>query len=334
MTVAHTAGVRLGSHFTAHGAGAGTIDAADVQNGAVTLDGTSVSVPIGAALDLSALPPREGHRIDGILGYNFIARYVVVIDYVGEELRLFEPGRFVYTGVGTSLPVTFAAGHPVIQASVRLATGDTIGGLFVVDVGASSALALTTPFVESNQLRARVGPLVHRVGGGGVGGMVSTDLGRVAGLRLGGRELHDVVTSFYGDSGGVMSGNPDWIGNIGGDVLRRFTVFLDYQHRRIIVEPHAGTGEAFETDMSGAALTIAGTPGRLVVKDVVRNSPAFEAGLAPGGTVVAVDGAVPGERTLTDLRDRLRHEGQSVELTIVRAGETRTISRTKRARLV
>ena len=315
----------------AHGAGSGTIDAADVQNGSVTLEGTNVSVPIGAALDLSALPPREGHRIDGILGYNFIARYVVVIDYVSEELRLFDPGPFVYSGRGTILPITFASNHPVIDASVRLSSGDTIGGRFVVDVGASAALSLTRPFVDANQLRARVGPLVRRVSGGGVGGMISADVGRVTGLRLGGRELHDVVTTFYGDSGGVMSGNSDWIGNIGGDVLRRFTVLLDYQHNRIIVEPRAGTDDPFETDMSGAAFTMAATPGRLIVADVVRNSPAFESGLAAGDTVVAVDGVAPGDHALTDLRQRLHHEGESVELTIMRGVGTKTVRlRTRR----
>jgi hypothetical protein len=57
---------------------------------------------------------------------------------------------------------------------------------------------------------------------------VTADIGRVAALKLGRLEIERPITSLQGDSAGVMSGNAEWIGNIGGDILRRFTVFLDY----------------------------------------------------------------------------------------------------------
>jgi PDZ domain-containing protein/aspartyl protease len=331
LGVARAAGVRLGSHFTGRGAGAGTIDGAATDGGSVTLADTPVTVPIRAALDLSGLGPREGRSIDGILGHDFIERYVVTIDYVRRELRLLDADHFEYAGPGTSLPITFSQNHPVVTTSLRLANGDSLGGRFVVDVGASSALSLTGTFVQAHALRSRIQPLVQRIGGGGVGGMTRTDVGRVATLRLGGAEVHNVVTSLYGDSAGVMSGNEGWIGNIGGDVLRRFTVFLDYRHRRIILEPHAGTDQPFEGDMSGAGFVIADTTGRLVVTDIVRDSPAAQAGLAIGDTVVAVDGVPPGDRALPALRDRLHREGETVALSVLRGGATTTIRfRTKR----
>jgi predicted aspartyl protease len=333
MGVARSTGVQLGAHFTGHGAGAGTIDGAVVVNGAITLQGTRISVPLPAALDLSGLPPREGHVIDGILGFNFIDQYVVAIDYVKQELRLFDAARFAYSGPGTSLPITFAANHPVVETSLRLANGDTMSGRFVVDVGAASALALTRPFVEANRLRTRITPTVHRIAGGGVGGTVVTDVGRVATLKLGALEVHNVITSLYGDSAGVMSGNGSWIGNIGGDVLRRFTVFLDYRRHRIILEPHRSTNEPFEADMSGVTFTLPDSPGRIVVSDVLRDSPAAAAGLAAGDTVIAIDGVAPNEVRLRDLRERLNHEGVAVELTFVRGGQTKT-ARLRTRRLI
>src|SRR5215467_3983481 len=117
MRVARASGVSLGTHFVGRGAGAGTIDGAAVSNAAVAIENTGLSVPIAAAIDLSGLPPREGHRIDGILGYSFINRYVVMIDYVHDELRLFDADRFTYSGSGASLPITFVANHPVISAA-------------------------------------------------------------------------------------------------------------------------------------------------------------------------------------------------------------------------
>jgi hypothetical protein len=331
MRIARANGVSLGVHFIGRGAGAGTIDGAMVSNVAVAIENTAVSVPIGAALDLSGLPPREGHRIDGILGYSFISRYVVVIDYVHDELRLYDPDRFAYSGPGTSIPVTFASNHPVISAGIRLSDGSTLDGRFVVDVGAAPALSLTWPFVQSNRLRSRIDPLLRRIGGGGVGGPTESYEGRVPVLRLGGLELHDVITNLYGESAGLLSGNGGWIGNIGADILRRFTVYLDYRHKRIILEPHAGTNEPFESDMSGAAFMLAESGNRLVVADVTRPSPASEAGLVVGDTVVAVDGATASEDVLVKLRQRLRHDGENVELALIRGGATKIVRlRTRR----
>lgn len=164
-----------------------------------------------------------------------------------------------------------------------------------------------------------------------MGGPTASDEGRVPELRLGALDLHDVITNLYGDSAGVLSGNGGWVGNIGADILKRFTVYLDYRHNRIILEPHAGTNEPFEADMSGVAFMLAAPARRLVVTDVARPSPASEVGLAVGDTVVAVDGALPSEDVLTRLRQRLRREGESIELTILRGGATSTIRfRTRR----
>ena len=333
MGIARSIDVQLGQHFTGHGAGAGTIDGAVVVNGSITLEGTRLAVPVPAALDLSGLPPREGHVIDGILGYNFIDQYVVEVDYVKQELRLFDATRFSYSGPGTSLPFTFAANHPVVETTLRLANGDTMSGRFVVDVGAASALSLTRPFVEEHRLRTRITPIVRRVAGGGVGGAVVTDVGRVAALKLGKFEVHNVITSLYGDSAGVMSGNGSWIGNIGGDVLRRFNVFLDYRRHRIILEPHASTNEPFEADMSGVTFMLPNSPGRIVVSDVLRDSPGAAAGLAAGDTVIAIDGVPPNDARLRDLRQRLNHQNVEVELTFVRGGASKTV-RLKTRRLI
>ena len=81
-------GLKVGSAFTVQGAGAGSVAGGRVEGGAVSLVGTDIKQPVLSAIDLSNLPSREGHRMDGILGYDFISRFVVAIDYVKQELRL------------------------------------------------------------------------------------------------------------------------------------------------------------------------------------------------------------------------------------------------------
>ena len=324
LNTAKRLGIELGAPFTASGSGPGTVAGAALPNSPVTLAGTTIAVPVSRAIDFSGLTPREGRVVEGVLGYDFIAGFVVAIDYVGGELRLYDRSSFRYQGPGVSIPVRFVNNHPHIDAEIRLADGETVRTTFLIDVGSSLPLSLTKPFVEKHQLRSRVGKTIRRPGGGGVGGPAMADYGRVPVLRLGSLELRDVVTLMFGDDAGVFSGNGSWSGNIGSDVLRRFLVVLDYGNRRMILEPHRDTTEPFETDMSGAALT--GTPDltRILVDFVVSSSSADAAGLRRGDVVVAVDGQPIGPRTLLDLRARLRREGERVALTVAR-GEAMTV---------
>jgi len=325
----HTAerfGIKLGSSFVGRGAGAGTIAGAQLNGATVRLAGSSLVQSVPSALDLSRLPPREGHRMDGILGYDFINRFVVAIDYAKQELRLYDARDFKYDGPGSSIPVTFSGNHPHVDAEVRLADGATLKGRMVIDVGAAGSLSLTKPFADQNRLRDRVGPTIHRRAGGGVGGAVNADIGRIASLEIGSVEVARPVTSLAGDSAGVMSGNNDRVGNIGGDILRRFTVYLDYQHKRMILEPHAGADEPFEADMSGLGLVMNDSLTMASVDYLVPGMTATEAGLAVGDTLVTIDGRPANAAAIRELRKRFRRDGERIVLTVRRGGEERTVT--------
>jgi hypothetical protein len=81
---------------------------------------------------------------------------------------------------------------------------------------------------------------------------------------------------------GVLS-QDNFSGIIGAEILRRFTVILDYPHRRMIIEPDAMFGAPYEFDMSGLFLTSGGGPSKTFkVYSVVKGSPEAQAG-AQGG---------------------------------------------------
>jgi predicted aspartyl protease len=329
LGTAKSLGAELGQAFTAYGAGAGTVAGARLRNMPVVLAGTDVMVTLSSAIDFSSLTPREGRVIEGVLGHDFLERFVVTIDYAGGELRL-QDRRTFRDDPATSIPITFVGNHPHVAAEIRLADGGTARGTFVVDVGSSLALGLARPFVEQHRLRTRVGKTVRRPGGGGVGGPADADYGRIPFLRIGGVEVRDVVTLMFGENAGVFSGNESWGGNIGSDILRRFVVTFDYQGRRMFLAPHARTAEPFESDMSGG--TFVGNAGltQILVDFVVPGTAAAEAGLRKGDVVTAVDGQPIGPRSLLDLRQRLRREGERVSLTVQRGGAPVVVALTTR----
>jgi hypothetical protein len=250
---------------------------------------------------------------------------VVAIDYARHELRLYDRDTFRYDGPGASVPLTLINAFPHIDADVKLADGQTVRGRMVIDVGSNASLSLTKAFVDDHRLRERVGPTIRRTGGGGVGGSTTSDIGRVAALTIGGVELSRPIVGLFGDSAGVMSRSSSWEANIGGAILRRFTLYLDYHARRMIFEPNATVHDPFEADMSGAVFRLDDSLTTIIADVVAPDSPAAEAGLVRGDVIVSVDGVPGSQRLLGELRERLRRPGERVALVVRRSGEEKRI---------
>lgn len=319
LGLANSLGIETNSTFRATGAGAGSVAAAQIRRDSVTIPGASISVPIDIAIDLATIAGPEGGTMQGILGADFIARFTVALDYRHQEMRLYDRATFTYSGPGTTVPFTLMNNNFIrVKTTVGLADGASIDGEMIVDVGSSLALALSKPFVEGNRLRERVGPTVHRPSGRGAGGTSFADIGRVASLKIGGVTIEKPVTYLYGDSAGVFSSSVNGAGNIGGEILRRFTVYFDYRARHMIFEPHEGTSEPFETDMSGLQLAVNRDNSGFTVDFVVAQSPASELGMKKGDHIVQIDGKPTTREMLEDLRTRFKREGERITFTVKR----------------
>lgn len=83
-------------------------------------------------------------------------------------------------------------------------------------------------------------------------------------------------------------------------------------------------------DASGQSCEAASATCRVVIKSVIRGSPALKAGLLDNDVLVAIDGTSTDGMTLDDVAGKLRGpKGTAVSLTIDRDGETREFSVTR-----
>ena len=167
--------------------------------------------------------------------------------------------------------------------------------------------------------------------GMGVGGAVETRIGRAERLELGPFRLAAPITALHPAGTGRISA-PGTAGNIGGAILSRFRVILDYSRRRVILEPNASLDDPFEADMSGLGLVVSPPDLRTVrVARVQEDSPASGAGVRAGDVIERADGRPAGEIGLPALREMLRREGREVRLTLLRGSERIEITlRTRR----
>jgi Phage integrase family len=175
-----------------------------------------------------------GRTEDGFLGYDFLRRYVVVLDYAAEKMTVYDPSNFKYTGSGAVFPVHFRHRWPYITGTIKVKGLDAQSGEFLVDSGSGDA-------VDHPAILKSTGPLRRIQTGVGLGTPGQGALGRAEYLELGRYRLQGPITS-------CCSTDPDDQTKIGGEVLRRFTVIFDYPNERIILEPNRNFREPFPNE--------------------------------------------------------------------------------------
>ena len=333
LDLAKEFGLQLHGEVGTGGAGSGSVrrKGAFVKDAKFTIpEIAGFSQPVTLALPLANLAPAFGQDVDGIIGTDFIQRFVLELDYQKRLITLHDKDTFTYSGGGESIPIRFNPdGHPIIEAEVTPLGGDPIRGEFMLDTGAGQALTLFSPIVAKHHLLGPNLKTIKAIGGGGAGGQVSGQTGRVSELRIGRFQIGKPLTLFSEDKSGSFA-NPSLVGNLGGQILSRFRMFLDYTHRRIILESSATFAEPFDRAFSGLVVRAEGTDYRTFrISRLLENSPASEAGLQKDDVIVAIDGTPAAEFTLTKLLEMFERP-VSYKLTASRRERTLQVTLTPR----
>jgi hypothetical protein len=329
---ARAAKLAVVNQFAATGAGPGSSAAGALQRPiTVTIPGEpdAVTAQVGAVLDLADIAAHAGRDIDGIMGADFIRRFVLEIDYEHQRLRLHDPATFTYAGPGTVVPMTFKNLFPTVQASLRLPDQSVIAVAGMLDVGSSLAVGITQPVSERNRLAERLQATEPMSVGRGAGGATQSRIARLPELAIGAVRLANPVATLAQAGSGVMSSGTLFDVNIGGGVMRRFTMLFDYSRSRVIFEPNAAASEPFEFDMSGLVMTTEGASHeRVIVETAQRGSPAALAGFQRGDRLVLFDGQPLEKLTLEAIRLALRIDSRTYRVVVERQGRQVTLTMT------
>jgi hypothetical protein len=281
-----------------------------------------------AGIDLGPLEAGIGRRIDGILGYDLFARYVVEIDYQGQAVRLHDPSQFEESGGRATVPLTISDQLPFVTVGITRPGGGAAAARVELDTGLTGSLTLTRTFVDQNHALRPSQPRLRITTGALLPGKVSAEVARLGRVRLGPFDLENLVVSITPtpEEAGVSG---DTVGLIGGDVLRRFTVVIDYPRSRVLLEPNDVILQLDEFDMSGMSLT-ASKPQTYSVRMVIDGSPAAQAGVKPGDVLVAIDSKGASQMSLNDIRALFQQESRTFALLLKRGdhvGEVRLTTR-------
>lgn len=284
----------------------------------VRLGGADLPLATAVSLPFADLEPALGKDVDAVVGQELFARYVVQIDYGAGILRLYDPAAFV-APAAPSVPLEVVRGEAFVRVRVTV-DGRTMDARLQLDTGSGGALTLDAPFVRAHGLAA--GPGLSGGAAWGVGGR-SVQVNRfVERLTIGDVAVDAPVATLSLDTAGVLA-DGEGEGLLGGEVLSRFTVTLDYGRGRMYLRPNARLGEPFRRALAGMGIFALPPDFRTFrLAYVDEGSAAAAAGLRAGDLVQAVDGRPAGERALHELRDLFKVPGAAYILTIRRGEET------------
>jgi hypothetical protein len=232
--------------------------------------------------DYSILTAVYGLRVDGIIGYSFLSRYIVEINYDSLYMDVRSIGMLRYPKGGYLIKPVMGT-LPVHHA--RIKDDKTHNVRFLHDIGAGLCLMLSSDFVEDSSTIHRKRVLLPKEGEG-VGGSIDMKVTIVRELKVGPYRFRNVPTYIFDDDYNVTS-YPYLAGIIGNDIFRRFNSIINYAKRDIYLVPNSHFRDPFDYSYAGVELYY--EKGKTVLGDVAANSPAEKAGLQEGDEVVGIN---------------------------------------------
>ena len=310
----------------------GGIEAGLIHGISLALPGVTALNQTVAVLPLEFLSSWMGQPVAGLIGYDFISQFVIEVDYATRKMNVYAPASYRYSGSGDVIQIKFIDKSPFIAVKITMEGGEAVEGTFELETGDSGVLVVQRSFAEAHQLlNSTKGFRLGNVGG--VGGSMSRTLqGRVRNIQVGRFVINNPLVSFSQAEPGKEATDGD--GQIGGEVLRRFRLILDYSRQRVILEPNKHLAEPVEADMSGFELVAEGEGLKtLTINEVLANSPAADAGLQEEDELTAIDGRPVTEFSLEQIRQMLKQEGKEYVLKLKRGSQTLQV-RLKMRRLI
>lgn len=229
---------------TAAGLGLPTREAGRHGSVGVGPDVTDLAIARGASLQVGsrtfrpdplwvvgvkAAEPHLRHRIDGVLGMDFLERHVVEFDYAAGHVRLRAAPP---AARDRALPLLVSGSVPTVVARLVLPDGRELTPRLLIDTGSSGGLSLNSPYVRRHSLDeafpARPGASLDLRVSVGVNGVTTSRVVSFGALVLGAARLDrpDVALSSATEG---LAASAAYDGILGAEVLRHFGLVMDFR---------------------------------------------------------------------------------------------------------
>ncbi len=202
-----------------------------VETDSIQLDGLTLLGQVAGSLDLSDIgQSSDGDNVyGGILGYDFMSRFPLLIDYAASTVTIYNPATYAPPDSGVLVPFRMVSNVPTIRAEIEGIAGD-----FIVDIGNAFGLIIHEDFAQKTKLYDSLQDVkTTRSTISGIGGEAGSKTAFASHFQFGSIAL-DSLRVILTEKGAGITGSNELAGNIGNLILKQFKVLFDYEHQSLI----------------------------------------------------------------------------------------------------
>jgi predicted aspartyl protease len=274
-----------------------------------------------------------GTEVHGILGYEIFSRFIVEIDYENHMLTLHEPYSYKPKRKRSVIPLEVQDTKPYIHTNFRLEDGTTIAAKLMLDTGASHSLLLD---MESHSGLKLPKTVVRTNLGRGLGGDIDGYIGRIKNIEFGRFNFDDVIVS-WPDKGSFAEilRKTGRQGTVGGGLMSRFTVVIDYFNGNLYYRKNQNFNNEFEYNMSGIDVKATGQKlNHYIVSRIREDSPATKVDMQIGDEIIAINSHLTADLSLGEVTTFFRlKEGRRLRLELLR-GKQKIVRKIRLERVI
>lgn len=222
--------LRVVGKLPAKGVG-GFEDVGLVKTDSLSIGELTLYNQVAGCIDLSLLGRgrAESEHIGGLLGYDFLSRFPVMINYRDSMLTVFNPDHFEPPQGGVEVAFHLTMLVPTVRGELNGIPGD-----FIVDLGNAFGLIIHQRFARVNELEKKLDDIRDNLRAfGGIGGSLSGKTAFAATFKVG-DILIQSLRVILPDSSAGLAGSQELAGNIGNLILENFNLLFDYKNSRLI----------------------------------------------------------------------------------------------------
>lgn len=206
------------------------------------------------------LSTKMGITIHGIIGYDLLKDVIAKINYRHKTIDFYNPKKYKYKKCRKceEFPIEFYRGKPFFNAKIRI---DTIKNItskvkLLIDSGGSDAMWL----FEDTKIEIKTPKKYFKdVLGEGLSGTVYGNRSKIPRVELGKFKIDNPTVSFL-DSTSTYNARrfKKRNGSVGGNILKRFIVWLDYPNNKLMLKKQSSLTGGFYYNMSGLSIVFDG----------------------------------------------------------------------------
>lgn len=193
-----------------------------------------------------------GIPVNGIIGYQFFKNNLVEVNYQKRKIIIHSNNKKIQKRIEKTfktIPITIERSKPYIMANA-IVDSVNISSKLLIDIGNSDAFWV----FENNKIKLPKKNFPDFLGKG-FSGDVEGHRGKIKKFSIGEFDFKNPIVAFP-DSTSIRNVKmvPGRIGSVGGEVLKRFTVILDYEDQKMYLKKNSKFSEPFTYNKSGITL--------------------------------------------------------------------------------